>query len=110
MLMADVCNLSKPMNRYFVTLMILICVNPLRGQDSLISENCKNLKINYTMTKHYGRYIRTYEMGGQQLSKDQLAERINLFPESANEYQLTKKSKKAAFISLAVGFPQFIPR
>ena len=97
------------MNRYLLTLMILTCVNyTLRGQDSLSSETCKNFKINYTMTKHYSSYIRTYEMGGHQLSTCQLAERLNLFPESANEYRLAKKSIKAAIISFAVGVPLVI--
>ena len=47
-------------------------------------------------------------MGGQKLSKEQLVGRLNIFPESANEYRLMKKSKKAAMISLAVGLPLII--
>jgi hypothetical protein len=47
-------------------------------------------------------------MDGRMLSQNQLQERLNIFPESAKEYKLAKKSKKAAWIALAVGLPLLI--
>jgi hypothetical protein len=47
-------------------------------------------------------------MAGKLLSKDQLVERINLFPEAAEEYRLYKKSKRAVWISQIIGVPLLI--
>jgi hypothetical protein len=47
-------------------------------------------------------------MGGQILSMPQLSDRLNIFPESANEFRLYEKSRKTAKLTFAIGVPLII--
>lgn len=97
------------MYKYFVILIAVFSTNELFGQDSTSTDDCHARTIKYGfIEKPYHRYQTTYEMGGKLLSKDQLIERLYLFPESAKEYDLFKKSIKVSWISFAIGFPLLI--
>jgi len=94
------------MNKYILTLLILASFNELRGQDSTKIDDCQTKTIKYTFTaKPYHKYKSTYEMGGQLLTIPQLTERLNIFPESADEFKKYKKSRKAAKLAFVVGVP-----
>jgi hypothetical protein len=101
--------MSSLMNKYILTLVVLASFTELHGQDSTKTDDCRTKTIKHTFTvKPYHKYKSTYEMDGQLLTMPQLTERLNIFPESASEFNRYKKSTKAAKLTFAIGVPLII--
>ncbi len=94
------------MSKYILIILSLVSLAELRGQDTTRTDDCKEKTIKYTFnSKPYHKYESKYEMGGRLLTRSEISERLNIFPESANEFKRYNKSVKAAKLTFAIGTP-----